>query len=75
MHIGKSRHLNICEVHGKMKKQDSRGLIRLYRWRILFPSSKTSYIEANTQKGEETDVFSTGRHSYAPNAESGGPDA
>jgi len=33
MHIGKARHLKICEVLGKMKKEDLRGLIRRYRGR------------------------------------------
>jgi len=57
MHIGKARHLKICEVLGKMKNEDSRGLRTRYTGRILFPSSKTSYIEVNTQKGEETIIF------------------
>jgi len=36
-----------------MKNEDLRGLKRLYRGRIMFPSSKTSYNEENTSIGEE----------------------
>jgi len=32
MHIGKVRHPKICEVLGKMKNEDSKGPIRLYKW-------------------------------------------
>ena len=59
MHIGKARHLKICEVIAKMKNEDSRGLKT--EGRIMFPSSRTAYIEAKTQKGEETDNFNTCR--------------
>jgi len=37
MHIGKTRHPKICEVLGKMKNEDSRGLIRLYKGRNYGP--------------------------------------
>jgi len=33
---------------------------------IMFPSSKTSYIEQNTLKYEENKHFNTGIHSEAP---------
>jgi len=45
MHIGKERHLNICEDLRKMKDTTKGG--------IMFPSSNTSYMEADTQKYKE----------------------
>jgi len=33
---------------------------------IMFPSSKTTYIEANTKKDEETCIFAPGTQSEAP---------
>jgi len=42
---------------------------------ILLPSSKTSYIEANTLKGEETDVFSTCRTHMRQGAQMEAPSA
>jgi len=52
MHIGKARHLNICEDLRKMKDITKGG--------IVFPSSKTSYMEANTQKYKEIGIMGPG---------------
>jgi len=42
---------------------------------IMFPSSRTSYMEVNTQKGEETYIFSTWRTHMPPSVHNGGPGA
>jgi hypothetical protein len=47
MQIGKVKHL---EDLGKTMNEDSRGLRRHYKGRLLFPCPKTSYMEGNTQK-------------------------
>jgi len=71
MHIGKARHLKICEVFGKKKNEDSSGLRRRDRGRNYVHKPKIYYIEANTQKGNEIGVFSTGLHTPTPNAQNG----
>jgi len=37
MHIGRARHMKICEDLGKMKNDDSRGLRRVYKGRNHVP--------------------------------------
>jgi len=41
----------------------------------MFPSSNKSYIEANTQKDEETCIFTTGRSHMRPGTQNGVPGA
>jgi len=57
MQIGKAKYLKTSEDFGKTMNKDSRVLIRPYKGGIMFSCPKTSYMEANTQKNEETDNF------------------
>jgi hypothetical protein len=53
-----NRQRKTPEYFRKIINEDSRGHGRLYtKGGILFPSPKTSYMEVNTQKDEETCIY------------------
>ena len=57
MQIGKARHLKICEDFGKTWMKIQEASEDITKGGILFPSPKTSYMEANTQKDEEKGIY------------------
>ncbi|AES97699.1 transmembrane protein, putative [Medicago truncatula] len=66
MHIGKAIHLKICEVHGKMKNEDSRGFRRRYIWRNYVPKFEHILHISKHLKRRRNIHFQHQRHSHAP---------
>jgi len=58
MQIGKARHSKIYVVLGKMKNEDSKGLIRLYKWRNFVPKFQDNLRRNKDLKRRRKRTFS-----------------
>lgn len=66
MHIGNARHQKICEDLGKMKNEDSRGLIRLYKGRNYVPKFQDTLHRSKHLRRQRTKHFQHRTYSQAP---------
>jgi len=64
----KNKNLKICEDFGKIKKEDSKGLRRLYRGRNSVPRSRGKLFGRKHLKRQKNKEFGPGTHNHAPRA-------